>query len=64
VRWLGDCRGIEEQTKNWDKVIVDRSEDLAEWVKLPKTAGALIDDVEYTGSAWPDGPSKKSNANT
>jgi uncharacterized protein YecE (DUF72 family) len=37
VRWLGDRKGIEEQTKTWDKVIVDRSEDLAEWVEVLKT---------------------------
>ena len=38
VRWLGDRKGIEEQTKTWDKVIVDRTEDLAEWVEVLKTA--------------------------
>jgi uncharacterized protein YecE (DUF72 family) len=37
VRWLGDRQGIEKQTKTWDKVIVDRSADLAEWVKVLKT---------------------------
>ena len=34
VRWLGDRKGIEEQTKSWDKLIVDRSKDLANWVEL------------------------------
>ncbi len=33
VRWLGDRKGIEEQTKTWDKTIVDRRRDLAEWVE-------------------------------
>jgi uncharacterized protein YecE (DUF72 family) len=37
VRWLGDRKGIEQQTKTWDEVIVDRSEDLAEWVEVLKT---------------------------
>src|SRR5712691_5381774 len=37
VRWLGDRKGIEEQTKTWDNVIVDRSEALAEWVEVLKT---------------------------
>jgi len=37
VRWLGDRKGIEEQTKTWDRVIVDRSADLAEWVEVLKT---------------------------
>jgi uncharacterized protein YecE (DUF72 family) len=37
VRWLGDRKGIEEQTKVWDRVIVDRSAELAEWVEVLKT---------------------------
>jgi uncharacterized protein YecE (DUF72 family) len=37
VRWLVDRKGIEEQTKVWDKIIVDRSADLAEWVEVLKT---------------------------
>src|ERR1700692_2751647 len=36
VRWLGDRKGIEEKTKTWDKVIVDRQGDLSEWVSLLK----------------------------
>jgi len=27
IRWLGDRKGIEERTKMWDKVIVDRTPD-------------------------------------
>jgi uncharacterized protein YecE (DUF72 family) len=34
VRLLGDRKGIEEQTKTWDKVIVDRRAELLEWAKL------------------------------
>lgn len=34
VRWLGDRKGIEEQTKTWDKTVVDRREDLTNWVEL------------------------------
>jgi uncharacterized protein YecE (DUF72 family) len=34
VRLLGDRKGIEKQTTTWDKVIVDRTNDLMEWVKL------------------------------
>lgn len=33
IRWLGDRKGIEEQTKSWDKVIVDRRRELEEWVE-------------------------------
>lgn len=31
VRWLGDRKGIEEKTKVWDKLIVDRRSELREW---------------------------------
>jgi uncharacterized protein YecE (DUF72 family) len=34
VRWLGDRKGIEKQTKTWDKPIVDREDDLRKWVDL------------------------------
>jgi uncharacterized protein YecE (DUF72 family) len=34
VRWLGDRKGIEEQTKTWDKTIVDRTGELKEWVDV------------------------------
>jgi len=32
VRWLGDRKAIEQQTKVWEKIIVDRSGKLSEWV--------------------------------
>jgi uncharacterized protein YecE (DUF72 family) len=34
VRLLGDRKGIEQKTKTWDKVIVNRSAELSEWAKL------------------------------
>jgi len=34
VRWLGDRKGIEEQTKTWGKIIVDRRADLSEWAEI------------------------------
>lgn len=34
VRWLGDRKGIEAETKTWDKVIVDRRPELSQWVDL------------------------------
>lgn len=34
VRWLGDRKGIEKQTTTWDKAIVDRQQDLRNWVDL------------------------------
>jgi uncharacterized protein YecE (DUF72 family) len=34
VRWLGDRKAIEERTKTWDKTIIDRREELSEWVDI------------------------------
>ena len=34
VRWLGDRKGIEERTKVWNEVIVDRSRELSEWTEI------------------------------
>lgn len=34
VRWLGDRKGIEAHTKVWDKTIVDRRDDLKNWVEV------------------------------
>jgi len=34
VRLLGDRKGIEQKTKVWDKVIVDRSRELMSWVNV------------------------------
>jgi len=34
VRWLGDRKRIEEQTKTWNKTVIDRCEDLTNWVEL------------------------------
>jgi uncharacterized protein YecE (DUF72 family) len=33
IRWLGDRKSIEEKTKSWDKVIVDRRRELEAWVE-------------------------------
>ena len=34
VRWLGDRKGIEQQTKVWTKLIVDRQGELSEWADI------------------------------
>jgi uncharacterized protein YecE (DUF72 family) len=34
VRWLGDRKGIEEQTKVWNEVIVDRRAELSDWAEI------------------------------
>jgi uncharacterized protein YecE (DUF72 family) len=36
IRWLGDRKGIEKLTKTWDRIIVDRSVELGEWVEVCK----------------------------
>lgn len=36
VRWIGDRKGIEEKTKTWSKIIMDRAADLGEWVEVLK----------------------------
>ena len=32
IRWLGDRKGIEQQTTSWSKTIVDRTSELSRWV--------------------------------
>jgi uncharacterized protein YecE (DUF72 family) len=34
VRWLGDRKKIEEQATTWDKTVIDRTNDLRNWVDL------------------------------
>ena len=45
IRWLGDRKGIEEITKTFNKVVVDRKEDIRSWVDVCyqiKKRGVLI----------------------
>ena len=37
VRWLGDRKGIEKQTRTWDKTVIDRTSDLKNWVEVFKS---------------------------
>jgi uncharacterized protein YecE (DUF72 family) len=36
VRWLGDRNKIEKQTKRWDKIVVDRTQEMKEWIPVIK----------------------------
>jgi uncharacterized protein YecE (DUF72 family) len=36
VRWLGDRKAIEEKTKIWNRIIVDRTADLRDWAEVLK----------------------------
>lgn len=38
IRFLGDRKAIEEKTETWDKVIVPRGKELAEWVPVVRRA--------------------------
>lgn len=72
VRWIGDRKGIEEKTKVWNQTLIDRTEDLGEWVKvLGRVArqvdimfayannhygGHAPDTIELFRSLWPQVP--------
>ncbi len=32
VRWLGDRKGIEEKTKHWDRILVNREREMEMWI--------------------------------
>ena len=32
IRWLGNRKGIEEQTKHWDRIIIDREDEMETWI--------------------------------
>ena len=34
IRWLGDRKGIERDTKTWNKVVVDRTNEMRGWVNV------------------------------
>jgi uncharacterized protein YecE (DUF72 family) len=34
IRWLGDRKGIEQQTKTWNQLIINRRTELEEWVDI------------------------------
>jgi len=56
VRWLGDRKEIELQTRVWDKIVVDRRAELSEWAnilekvhlrKIPRKRATLGADKNY-----------------
>jgi uncharacterized protein YecE (DUF72 family) len=34
IRWLGDRKGIEEKTRSWDKIIIDRTSEMETWIPI------------------------------
>ena len=43
MRWIGDRRGIEERTTVWNCTLMDRTEELGDWVKVLSKAGQGVD---------------------
>jgi uncharacterized protein YecE (DUF72 family) len=34
LRWLGDRKGIEEKTQHWDRIIIDREDEMRIWIPV------------------------------
>jgi uncharacterized protein YecE (DUF72 family) len=34
IRWLGDRKGIEEKTQHWDRIIIDREDEMRIWIPV------------------------------
>jgi uncharacterized protein YecE (DUF72 family) len=34
LRWLGDRKGIEEKTQHWDRLIIDREDEMRIWIPI------------------------------
>jgi uncharacterized protein YecE (DUF72 family) len=52
VRWLGDRKGIELETKVWDKTIIDRSDALKKWVKFFHSINHKVDIYAYANNHY------------
>ena len=52
VRWLGDRKGIELETKVWDKTIIDRSDALKKWVKFFHSITQKVDIYAYANNHY------------
>ena len=53
VRLLGDRKGIEMQTKVWDKTIIDRSKELVSWVDVcQRTIRRGVDTYVYANNHY------------
>ena len=52
VRWLGDRKGIELETKVWDKTIIDRSDALKKWVRFFHSILHKVDIYAYANNHY------------
>jgi uncharacterized protein YecE (DUF72 family) len=34
IRWLGDRKGIEAKTQRWDRIIIDREDEMGTWIPV------------------------------
>jgi uncharacterized protein YecE (DUF72 family) len=52
VRWLGDRKGIEELTRTWDKIIVDKRDDLMKWAEVFRQFSDTIQIYTYANNHY------------
>jgi uncharacterized protein YecE (DUF72 family) len=52
VRWLGDRKGIEKLTLTWDKLIVDRRDDLMKWADVFRQFSKHIQVYTYANNHY------------
>jgi len=52
VRWLGDRREIEQQTKVWDRIVVDRQKELDEWAEVLSKIGKTVQVYTYANNHY------------
>jgi uncharacterized protein YecE (DUF72 family) len=45
VRLIGDRKAIEAKTKTWDKIVIDRSEQLKRWAEFIRTVDEKVAEV-------------------
>jgi len=49
VRWLGNRKGMEEQTTTWDKTVIDRQDDLKVESRISDTVGIEMRRLTFGG---------------
>jgi len=52
VRWLGDRKEIEQQTKVWDRIVVDRQKELDEWAEVLSKIAKTVQVYTYANNHY------------
>jgi uncharacterized protein YecE (DUF72 family) len=52
IRWLVDRKGIEELTRTWDKIIMDRKDDLRKWAEVFRQFSDTIQVYAYANNHY------------